>query len=87
MLLSSSLSHSRTIILSISDEFGVVNVVVTISDDQGNPFESGQAVETAAGSGQWIYTAVENAEADITVQVAATDRPGGTAVLNVGKSL
>ena len=83
MLLSSSLSHSCTIILSISDEFGVVNVVVTISDDQGNPFESGEAVETAAGSGQWIYTAVENAEADITVQVAATDRPGGMAVLNV----
>ncbi len=66
-----------------SDDFGVVRVDVMLADaDLGTLIESGQAVETPAGSGQWIYFATQPAAAGITVQFQATvfDRPGGTAI-------
>jgi len=65
------------------DDFGVANVYVTLTNFQGGaPIENGQAVETAPGSGVWQYTAqtVVNAGTAVNIQVAATDRPGGTAV-------
>ena len=66
------------------DDFGVASVHVTITDsDNGNALiESGNAVETAVGSGQWVYTATAAVPAgtELKVNVVATDRPGGTAV-------
>jgi hypothetical protein len=66
------------------DDFEVLSVHVSItnSDAGGSVVESSNAVETAAGSGQWVYTAttVLAAGTDVVVNVVATDRPGGTAV-------
>ena len=39
-----------------SDDFSVENVHVSISDDQGNPIENGNAVKTAEGTDLWLYT-------------------------------
>jgi len=66
------------------DDFGVATVHVSIidNDNGGNVIENGNAVETAAGSGLWVYTATDVVPAgtELTVNVVATDRPGGTAV-------
>jgi len=44
--------------------------------------ESGSAVETAVGSGEWIYTTQNDAGMvpDVVCEVVVTDRPGGIAV-------
>ena len=76
--------HGQTgdaIKLITSDDFGVVNVHVVITDALGTTLESGNAVEAPAGTGRWTYTATA-AVADgttITVKITATDRPGGVA--------
>ena len=72
-----------------SDDFGVVTVHVSITDNEANAIESGDAVETAEGTGRWVYTATESlpAETNVIVNVVATDRPGGTAVRSNPKSL
>lgn len=65
-----------------TDDFGVANLRIDIYDaDEGTDFESGQAVESPAGSGYWYYTTIANAPAGIVagIQVTATDRPGGSA--------
>lgn len=64
------------------DDFGVASVHVAITDNGGSPIESGNAIEPASGSGQWVYTAttVIASGTDVIVNVVATDRPGGTAV-------
>jgi len=73
------------------DDFGVASVHVSITDsDNGNALiESGNAVETAVGSGHWVYTATAAVPAgtELKVNVVATDRPGGTAVINKLKDL
>ncbi len=80
----------ETIKIIASDDFGVVRVDVILSDNAtGAQFESGQAVETPVGSGQWIYTATQQAPVGITVnvQVTAFDRPGGATVQHGIKTL
>jgi hypothetical protein len=65
------------------DDFGVANVHVALTNAQdGAPIENGNAVETAAGSGQWVYTATVAVPAgsNVNFNVVATDYPGGTAV-------
>ena len=66
-----------------SDDFGVVNVHVTITDDSNNAvIESGNAVEFPVGTGHWSYGAAVAVPAgtEVTVKVTATDRPGGSVV-------
>ena len=75
-----------TINILTGDDFGVVKVHVAISDDQGNPIENGEAVETAQGSGAWTYTATVQGQPVVKIQVVALDRPGGTAVMNINKT-
>jgi len=75
-----------TISILTSDDLGVVRVHVSITDDQGNPIENGEAIETAQGSGSWIYTATVQSQPIVNIQVVALDRPGGTAVVNVNKT-
>jgi hypothetical protein len=73
-----------------SDDFGVVNVNVLLADaDLGTLIESGQAIEYPVGTGHWSYTATTQAPAGITVsiEVKATDRPGGTAVQRGTKNI
>jgi len=72
-----------------SDDLGVVSVRVSITNDQGAILENGAAIETAEGTGRWVYTATQAVAAgeDVVVNVIATDRPGGTAVRSNPKSL
>lgn len=66
------------IIIMASDDFDVTAVNVAMTDDAGTPIESGQAVETPADSGRWLYTATAAVETGTTVRIAVTasDRPG-----------
>jgi hypothetical protein len=74
--------------ISARDDFGVASVYVSILNGQNNPVESGNAVETAAGSGQWVYTATGAVSqgTTVTVNAVATDRPGGSVVSSGNKS-
>lgn len=80
---------SNTIQIVTSDDFGVVNVHVKLTDPQGATIESGIAVEAPVGTGHWSYTATAAVPAGtiVGIQVIATDRPGGTAVHNITKNL
>ena len=76
------------ITVSARDDFAVMNVHVSITDEQLNPIESGNAVETSAGSGRWVYTATTSVAPDtnVLIKAVATDRPGGTAVKSEAKN-
>ena len=69
------------IVIVARDDFGVAEVGVSLADGDGNPIESGEAVESPAGSGRWVYAASAAVGAGTTVRIAVTaaDRPGGTA--------
>lgn len=74
--------YSRTvgnvIAVQATDDIEVVNVHVSIQDDQGNTLEAGNAVNE---SGRWLYTAQQTLSADtLSVKAIATDRPGGTTI-------
>lgn len=71
------------------DDFGVMSVRVSIVTDQGVTIESGNALETAVGSGEWVYTATNAVVngTDVIINAVATDRPGGTAVLGKPRSI
>lgn len=75
-----------TISITASDDFSVQKVEVTITDDQDNPIEYGEAVETSAGSGEWVYTATVQGQPSAKIQVVAVDHPGGTATMNVDRT-
>lgn len=75
--------------ITASDEVGLTNVQVAITGDQDNLIETGAAVETAAGSDRWIYTATTQitTATNVKVQVVVTDYPGHTAVASENKPL
>lgn len=75
-----------TITILASDDVGVQKVHVSITDDQDNPIEYGEAVETAEGSGEWVYTATVQGQSTAKFQVVAQDRPGGTWMMNINKT-
>ena len=68
------------------DDFAVVGVTVEIARADGQPVENGEAVETPAGSGHWVYTATQSVPngTAVRVNVTAKDRPGhaGTKTAN-----
>ena len=70
--------------IATSDDFGVVKVQINILNVDGVKVETGQAVETASGSGRWVYTAVSSfaVDSELNVQIVATDRPGGSATVS-----
>ena len=51
------------------DDFGVASVSVSIADQTGHVIDAGNAVETAAGSGHWVYTAGATIATGVTVTV------------------
>ncbi len=51
------------------DDFDVAGVSIVLADAGGGIIESGEAVETSADSGRWVYTATAN------VGVGTTDSP------------
>ena len=61
-----------------SDNAGLVDATVTITDGDETVFESGAAVEVEPGTGYWMYTAQSDIPAGSTVQIKASvsDRPG-----------
>ncbi len=71
------------------DDFGVASVHVTLTNSDTNaPIENGRAVESAPGSGIWLYTTtVKVADPNVKFEVVAADRPGGTAVSTASISL
>jgi hypothetical protein len=76
--------------VSALDDVNVMSVHVALVNSQDNALiESGDAVETAAGSGQWVYTATTAVPAGTLVNftVVVTDRPGGTAIETQSKSV
>ena len=76
-----------TIQVIASDDFGVVNVHLTLKNAEGTFIESGNAIEV--GTGHWNYTATASVAAGTPViaYVVATDRPGGTAVESMGTTI
>ena len=69
--------------IQAQDDFSVASVHVTLTTFQTDEaIESGNAVETAPGSGLWLYTATAAMPAgtNVRINVVAADRPGGTAV-------
>jgi hypothetical protein len=70
------------ILISTSDDVGVVEVDVELTKADGTPIESGKAVEVGAGSGDWVYVASVAVPlgTDIFISAEAFDRPGHRAV-------
>ncbi|MBK9927384.1 MAG: hypothetical protein IPP66_19110 [Anaerolineales bacterium] len=80
----------QTIRVKAGDDFGVVKVNVTIADKASNlVYEGDDAIETAPGSGIWLYTTTGGIPDGVTakISVVATDRPGGTTLQEVTKAL
>jgi hypothetical protein len=76
--------------IQAQDDFSVASVHVALVNAVNEaPIENGFAVETAPGSGLWIYTvtAAMPGKSDVRVNVVATDRPGGTAVESIVKTI
>ena len=77
------------ILLAASDLFGIGNIHVTISDEQGNVIESGDAFEEPVGSGIWNYFAnvAVPSGATVIVHAAAIDSLGGVGTLRTGATI
>jgi len=72
------------------DDFGVASVhVALVNPTNEAPIENGYAVETAAGSGVWVYTVTASMPGGSKVgfNVVATDFPGGTAIESSSKTI
>ena len=71
-----------TITVRALDDYGVTGVRVSISN--GEWLEEGNAVKTVDSLGRWVYTVTGNAPAgDLTIEAAATDRPGNKGTKSV----
>jgi hypothetical protein len=77
------------IIIVAEDDFQVVDVEVALTNAEGQPIESGAALETPPESGRWIYTATAAVPTGTTVRIAvnASDRLGGKATAAEEKTL
>ena len=75
------------IVIRAEDDFDVASVTVAVADVDGNALESGEAAETPAESGRWVYAAQAAVPTGTTVRIAVTaaDRPGGTGEAAVEK--
>jgi hypothetical protein len=71
------------ILIAAMDDFGVVKVQVNLLDSDGMVLETGQAVETPADSGHWVYTGKTSfpINTELDVEIVDTDRPGGSATV------
>jgi hypothetical protein len=77
-----------TIAIETEDDFGVVKVeVVLTKDGDGTLIEQGLAVEIMPGKGIWTYTATQVVPigTEVTMQVTAFDRPGGSGAQTVSR--
>ena len=72
-----------------SDNAGVTDAMVTISDGDTFVFEGGKAVEVDPGTGYWMYTARTAIPAGTSggIKVKVSDRPGNTVEVSEEKTL
>jgi hypothetical protein len=77
------------IVIQAHDDFAVSAVKVALTNAAGDPIESGEAVETPAKSGRWLYTATAAVATgtQVRINVTATDHPGGTGSSEAQKAL
>ncbi|MBI2757380.1 MAG: hypothetical protein HYX49_01735 [Chloroflexi bacterium] len=77
------------IVVRAHDDFKVTSLRVNVSNAGGQEIESGEAEETPAKSGRWVYTASTAVPAGTNVRIAVTvsDQPGGTGEATAEKSL
>lgn len=77
------------IVVRAHDDFQVTHLRVNVSDASGVGIESGEAEETPAKSGRWVYTATTAVPAGTNVRIAVTvsDQPGGTGEATAEKPL
>jgi len=77
------------IIIMASDDFDVAAVSISLSDDSGAAIESGEAIESPADSGRWVYSASADVDTGTIVRIAVTasDRPGGLGLAEGEKTL
>lgn len=61
-----------------TDDFRVESVHVSITNDQGNVLESGNAIPVT--DGRWNYQATATITTPVTIEVVARDYPGGVTV-------
>lgn len=73
------------ILVTTSDDVGVVEVNVEITRADGTHIEKGKAVENRVGSGNWEYVATMPIPlgTDIFIEAEGFDRPGHRAVSSV----
>ena len=66
------------ILIEARDEVAISSLEVTIDSDEGALIESGQAVESAPGTGKWTYKATVTVPlgTDIFIDVVAVDHAG-----------
>lgn len=66
-----------------TDDIGLADLDVTIDAQDGTLIESGKAVETAPGSGRWLYTATTPIArgTDVFIDVIGVDHAGNIAKL------
>ena len=72
------------ILITTTDDVGVVEVNVKLTKMDGTPIESGSAVEDGAGSGTWAYVATVPVPlgTDLFISAEAFDRPNHRAVVS-----
>jgi hypothetical protein len=78
------------ILFNARDDFGVVKVIVTISnEDEGTLIEQGMAVPEVEDTSYWMYTATQTVPAGTTVAIRfeAFDRPRGMGSLTATKRI
>lgn len=77
-----------TIVVLAHDDIEVTRMSVSVNNDNAQ-IESGQAVETPAKSGRWVYTATAAVPQGTNVRIAVTvsDQPGGSGEAAAEKSL
>jgi hypothetical protein len=68
--------------INTCDEFGVVDVHVSICDEQGHIIESGYALENPDFTGHWVYFATVSVPAStrVTISAKAIDALGAVGV-------
>jgi hypothetical protein len=72
-----------------SDDFGITNVHVILTDAQGNLIEAGDAEESSEGSGYWGYITIVSVPAgtSVTVYAAAIDGLWGLGALSTSLTI
>jgi hypothetical protein len=76
------------IVIRASDDFQVTSVTVSLAQANGQAVETGDAVETPAHSGRWVYKATQavSVGTPVRITVTAKDRPGHTGEKTASKN-